>query len=205
MVKKARTGISYASKRDDLPGEGIVTNDNVPHLWRAFAGANDGREKSPERSARMVVEDQPYPHPRPSPELAAEVDAMAFNTRWQKERSRARHAQNQHDQNGDPSMTDNSDAKARPSEPLREGPLKAAIWRIDGKNGAYHTVTLARSYKDEKGEWQDTKTFRSQDMLGLSELTRRAHHEVQELDQEAFKEKRRTAPTPQRVRDDDRR
>lgn len=143
MVKKARTGTSYASKRDDLPGEGIVANGSVPHLWRAFAGANDDREKSPERSARMVAEDQPYPHPRPSPELAAEVDAMAFNTRWQKERSRARHAQNQHNNNGDPGMTDNNDAKARPSESLREANLSVSKWGGKTVKRALHVLNKA--------------------------------------------------------------
>lgn len=75
---------------------------------------------------------------------------------------------------------------------LREGPLKAAIWRNEGENGAYHSVTLARTYKDREGNLQDTQSFRPKDMLGLSELTRRAHHNAHELDRASFKEMRQS-------------
>ena len=87
-------------------------------------------------------------------------------------------------------MSDPSE-KNRPAETLREGPLKAAIWRNEGENGAYHSVTLARTYKDQNGDLRDTNSFRSKDMLSLSELTRRAHHYAHDLDREAFKEQRR--------------
>lgn len=78
----------------------------------------------------------------------------------------------------------------RPEETVREGPLKAAIWRNDNENGAYHSVTVARTYKDRDGNLQDTQSFRAKDMLGLSELARRAHHHAHELDRAAFKEQR---------------
>lgn len=92
------------------------------------------------------------------------------------------------------------DDPRRPMETLREGPLKAAIWRNEGEHGAYHAVTLARTYKDRDGNLQDTSSFRAKDMLGLSELARRAHHHAHDLDREAFKERRRAEvePTPDR-------
>lgn len=77
-----------------------------------------------------------------------------------------------------------------PAETLREGPLKAAIWRNESENGAYHSVTLARTYKDKDGNLQDTSSFRAKDMLGLSELARRAHHDASDRDRAAFKEHR---------------
>ena len=82
------------------------------------------------------------------------------------------------------------DTKNRPAETLREGSLKAAIWRNESERGAYHSVTLARTYKDQEGNFQDTSSFRSQDMLGLAELARQAHHHTNDLDREAFKEQR---------------
>ncbi len=85
-------------------------------------------------------------------------------------------------------MTD--DTKNRPAETLREGSLKAAIWRNESERGAYHSVTLARTYKDHDGNLHDTSSFRASDMLGLSELARRAHHETHDLDRAAFKEQR---------------
>ncbi|WP_299621448.1 hypothetical protein [uncultured Tateyamaria sp.] len=81
----------------------------------------------------------------------------------------------------------------RPEETLREGPLKAAIWRNENDKGPYHSVTVARTYKDQEGNLQDTQNFRPKDLLGLSELARRAHHQVHDLDREMFKEQRRTA------------
>lgn len=104
-------------------------------------------------------------------------------------------------------MSDDNQAaqdKNRPAETLREGPLKAAIWRNEGQNGAYHSVTLARTYKDDQGELQDTGSFRAKDMLGLSELARRAHHHTHDLDREAFKEQRRDEQNADRERTQDR-
>ncbi len=88
-------------------------------------------------------------------------------------------------------MSDDTNTPRRPEETLREGPLKAAIWRNEGENGAYHSVTVARTYKDREGNLQDTQSFRPKDMLGLSELARRAHHDVHDRDREVFKERRR--------------
>ena len=94
--------------------------------------------------------------------------------------------------------------KNRPVESLQEGPLKAAIWRNEGEKGAYHSVTLARIYKDRNGELRNTNSFRAKDMLGLSELSRRAHHHTNDLDREAFKEQRRDDPQPSQQQNRDR-
>lgn len=88
-------------------------------------------------------------------------------------------------------MSDDNTKPQRPEDTLREGPLKAAIWRNENDNEVYHSVTLARTYKDQEGNLRDTQNFRPKDMLGLSELTRRAHHHAFELDREVFKERRR--------------
>ena len=89
-------------------------------------------------------------------------------------------------------MSDEQNEPNRPEDTLREGSLKAAIWRNEGENGAYHSVTVARTYKDRDGNLQDTSSFRPKDMLGLAELARRAHHDAHELDRAAFKERRQT-------------
>lgn len=89
-------------------------------------------------------------------------------------------------------MSDDTEDKRRPEEVLREGSLKAAIWRNESEQGAYHSVTVARTYKDREGQLQDTSSFRAKDMLGLAELARRAHHNTHELDREAFKEMRQS-------------
>lgn len=205
MVKKARTGTSYASKRDDLPGGVFAALSNAPRLWRSFVAANKTPANENARGSKMVADEAPYPHPRPSLELAAGADAAAFKARWQQERRRAKTHSTNLKRHGVPTMSDDYEEKSRPTESLREGPLKAAIWRNEGQNGDYHTVTLARSYKDKEGNWQDTGTFRAKDMLSLSELARRTHHEMQDRDREIFKEQRRSAPSQQRSRDEDHR
>ena len=87
-------------------------------------------------------------------------------------------------------MANETDPKQRPVDTLREGPLQAAIWRNESENGAYHAVTLSRTYKDKEGNLQNTSNFRPKDMLGLAELSRQAHHRAQDLDREMFKEMR---------------
>ncbi|MEM9698869.1 MAG: hypothetical protein AAF943_08785 [Pseudomonadota bacterium] len=98
-------------------------------------------------------------------------------------------------------MSDDTDNTNRPEETLREGPLKAAIWRNEDEHGAYHSVTVARTYKDRDGNLQDTQSFRPKDMLGLSELARQAHHSAHDLDRAAFKERRETQQAQAQTRD----
>ena len=86
---------------------------------------------------------------------------------------------------------DHQDAPNRPADTLRDGSLKATIWRNDGEKGAYHTVNLARTYTDNDGNLRDTQSFRAQDMLPIAELSRQAHYRANDLNREAFKEQRR--------------
>ena len=92
----------------------------------------------------------------------------------------------------------NEPQKNLPADTLREGSLKATIWRNEGQNGVYHSVNLSRTYKDDQGNYHDTGSFRAQDMLGLSELSRQAHYRTHDLNREAFKGQRRNEPEPSR-------
>ena len=94
--------------------------------------------------------------------------------------------------------TTNEPQRNPPVDTLREGGLKATIWRNEGQNGAYHSVNLSRTYKDDQGNYHDTGSFRAQDKLGLSELSRQAHYRTHDLNREAFKEQRRSEPEPGR-------
>lgn len=194
-----REPITYADSVLDLPGDDFLRRLRDLRVARLFAAANDDRPSAEQvrdrpqdrgpavsRPRTMVEEDHPHPVLRPSLDLAAEVDAEAFNARWEAARLRAafQHDPNHPDLKGKV-MSD--EPRNRPAETLREGSLKAAIWRNESETGAYHSVTLARTYKDKEGNLQDTSNFRAKDMLGLSELTRRAHHEAMERDREAFK------------------
>ncbi|MEM6914203.1 MAG: hypothetical protein AAF511_09520 [Pseudomonadota bacterium] len=208
MANPNRPPITYADSRDDLPKSDFAARLAELRIARTFAEQSAAKEQDnapnrdpdPHRDSdrSMVGQDRPFPAPRPSLPFAADVDAASFDARWEAERRRASQTQ---PTKGNKAMSDQFQTEAqsqprRPEETLREGSLKAAIWRNEGKKGAYHQVTLARTYKDRDGQFQDTSSFRSQDMLGLAELARRTHHEVQELDRAAFKEQRRSQAAP---------
>lgn len=194
-----RHPITYADSVPDLPESDFSKRLKELRIAREFAErstANDNIKQALKELAThfddetMVEKDRPHPAPRPSPDLASEVDAASFDARWEAERQRHIQSHSPKPQQGDQTMSDDQNTPRRPEETLREGPLKAAIWRNEGENGAYHSVTVARTYKDREGNLQDTQSFRPKDMLSLSELTRRAHHNAHELDRAAFKEMR---------------
>ncbi|MEX2206688.1 MAG: hypothetical protein WEF50_10720 [Myxococcota bacterium] len=49
--------------------------------------------------------------------------------------------------------------KQKPAHKIDLNGLRASIWKNEGKNGAYFTVQLSRSFRDSKGKWKDTSSF----------------------------------------------
>ena len=194
-----RQPITYADTVSNLPSSDFAARLKDVRIARTFAERSAANENAPDHAQfwgvshtpekSMVEKDHPHPVPRPSPDFAADVDATDFDARWEAERQR-KQSHSPQPQQGETSMSDDTNEPRRPEETVREGPLKAAIWRNDGENGAYHSVTVARTYKDRDGNLQDTQSFRPKDMLGLSELARQAHHTAHGLDRVVFKERR---------------
>lgn len=201
MVKYTRSGTSFSGRRDDLLGSRFAANSNAPNLARSFEASGKEPQKPSQRASQMVANDTPHPYPHPSPDMAAGVDAQSFNTRWAAEHRRAAQHRLQTKSQGAKPMAEDTSKNTAPSMTLRDGTLKAAIWRNESQNGAFHSVTVSRGYKDKEGNWKDTNTFRAQDMLGLSELMRSAHHHVHDLDRDVFKEQRRSPQVPSQTRD----
>ena len=52
-----------------------------------------------------------------------------------------------------------TETKPRPVVTLRDGSVKAAIWRNESENGPFHGVTFARTYKDGDGNYHDTDSY----------------------------------------------
>jgi hypothetical protein len=71
--------------------------------------------------------------------------------------------------------------KVQPAEEIRIGSVKAAIWRNEGEQGAYFTVTLQRLYRTEDGKWQSTAGFGQADLLVLAKVADAAHTRLLEL------------------------
>ena len=64
-----------------------------------------------------------------------------------------------------------------PEETIRDGFLKATIWKNEGEKGPYFTVSVAKTYEKD-GELRDGHSFSGQDLLPLAELMRRAYGRV---------------------------
>lgn len=96
---------------------------------------------------------------------------------------------------------DERDARNRPAETLREGTLKATIWRNESESGPFHTVSLARTYKDGEGELRDSASFRAKDMLPLAELTRQAHYRANDLNRDAHRDRGEAQSREDQARD----
>lgn len=191
---------TFSDTQPDLPGGEFAERLKHLRIARLFAANSNQRDQQPDQARpipheaqepSMVEQERPFPAPRPSPDLAADTNAAMFDARWEMERQRARKIPTNLKQ-GERPMSDDTDTTRRPEETLREGSLKAAIWRNEGENGAYHSVTVARTYKNRDGQLQDTQSFRAKDLLGLSELARQTHHTVQDRDRELFKERRQS-------------
>lgn len=76
--------------------------------------------------------------------------------------------------------TDNKTNGNRPAAAVRDGALKATVWRNDSESGPWYSVDLIRSYRTDAG-WQDTTSLRSDDLPRVAFLTQRAYEAVREL------------------------
>ena len=82
-------------------------------------------------------------------------------------------------------------AKTEPNRPvntLRDGNLKASIWRNEGDNGVSYSTSFARTWRSDDGKWHDSQSYSGTDMLRLGELSRTAYHRTNELRREQSQE-----------------
>ncbi len=70
-----------------------------------------------------------------------------------------------------------------PIETIRDGSLKATIWKNLGEKGNFFTVNLSRSYKDEADTWHDSDSFSGSELLRIARLASRAYDRTNELRQ----------------------
>lgn len=85
----------------------------------------------------------------------------------------------------------------RPNHTIRDGALKATVWRNDGENGAYFRTTLSRTYQDEQGQLHDTNSFADRDLLRVAELAREAHAYTKDQRREQNQQQTHERETPQ--------
>ncbi len=73
-------------------------------------------------------------------------------------------------------MTDNG-----PVEVIRDGSIKAAIFRNHGENGSFFSTQITRTYEDREGNIRDAHSFTGTDLLRASEIAKRAYERTIEL------------------------
>ena len=67
---------------------------------------------------------------------------------------------------------------SKPIDTIRDGNLKATIWKRFGDNGNFYTVEFSRSDKDEQGEYHDSHSFSGAEPLRRARLANIAYDEI---------------------------
>lgn len=67
----------------------------------------------------------------------------------------------------------------KPAKRFRIGAVQAAIWKNDGPNHSFYTVTMQRSYKDGD-DWKNTDSLGSGDLLNAAHVLMRAEAWISE-------------------------
>lgn len=105
------------------------------------------------------------------------------------------------------SNRDNANDQKGPEVTLRDGNIKASIWRNESDGGPFRSVTFARTYEDRDGNPRDAHSFSGTDVLKVSELARQSYNKSRILDRDerraAFKDQRQEsnhAPRQERER-----
>lgn len=79
-----------------------------------------------------------------------------------------------------------------PIDVLRDGNIKASIFRNEGEKGVFFSTQFARTYTDKDGTIRDSQSFSGTDQLKVSELGRRAYQRTHELRREETREREPT-------------
>ena len=70
--------------------------------------------------------------------------------------------------------------KQKPSEEIRIGRIKAAIWTNKSDAGIRRNVTFSRLYKDAKDQWKSSDSFSRDDLPLLVKLADQVHSRLYE-------------------------
>lgn len=72
----------------------------------------------------------------------------------------------------------------KPIDTIRDGSIKATIWANFGEKGTFYTVDISRTYKDEKGNYQDAHSFSGTQLLRVARVSHLAYTRIAELRQQ---------------------
>lgn len=86
------------------------------------------------------------------------------------------------------------DAPRPPADVIRDGNLKATIWRNETESGPFYATSFVRTFRDSEGQFHDTNSFVAADLLRLSELARKTYERTSELRREDRQQARQQQP-----------
>ena len=72
----------------------------------------------------------------------------------------------------------------KPADTLRDGAIKATIWKNPTDNGSFYSVTFGRTYTDDQGTAKSTDNFSNGEVLRLAHLATKAYDRIAELRQQ---------------------
>lgn len=76
-------------------------------------------------------------------------------------------------------MTQNQNSK--PVETIRDGAIKASIWKNEGEKGPFYSVKITRTYTDDAGNYHDSDSFSGSELLRVARLAGKAYDRASEL------------------------
>lgn len=63
----------------------------------------------------------------------------------------------------------------KPFDTIRDGALKATIWRNESEKGLFYSVNFSRTYTDAAGDFKESDSFSGTDLLQLGHLATKAY------------------------------
>jgi len=182
------------------------------------------KRRKQSQGSGMVKNHKPYPELKPSPALSHKIKAQTHYQELAKERRTTQrinriqtttinkgdkmdNMQNQNANKQQQPQNTNEGSQSQGNKPetvIRDGSLKATVWRNESDKGPYYNTTLAKTYTDQQGNPRDTQNFSQSDLLRVAELGREAYGMINDLkrgqgidqsqaqDREAFKQSRRS-------------
>lgn len=69
----------------------------------------------------------------------------------------------------------------RPEKTISDGAIKATIWKRETQKGTFYATTFTKTYKDNKGEYQNSQNFSGTDLLKVAELAKQSYQASRDL------------------------
>ena len=69
----------------------------------------------------------------------------------------------------------------KPIETIRDGAIKASIWKNQGEKGPFYSVRITRTFTDDQGQYHDSDSFSGSELLRVARLAAKAYDRANEL------------------------